>query len=213
MLQCYVLYISWTEKKNYPLYILVYCRCFDSQGWIDSDKKLEDERSDKSLFIQELLLSALTEQFHISEEDLGSNDCIENVIETPLNPTLKKTNEQTKEVASKSSMTEKPSQSVVQKVQPATRPAHSVSGSSGSGVRHSTMASPPGPMFGNISGSNQHGQMAGAGIGSGNPQPLPGRPGSRDSRMNPAAAKKTMFKQLPTSKASDREPPPHWRLL
>jgi hypothetical protein len=31
--------------------------------------------------------------------------------------------------------------------------------------------------------------------------------------MNPAAAKKTMFKQLPTSKASDREPPPHWRLL
>jgi hypothetical protein len=47
-----------------------------------------------------------------AEEDLGSNDCKENVIETPLNPTLKKTNEQTKEVASKSSMTEKPSQSV-----------------------------------------------------------------------------------------------------
>lgn len=193
-------------KSNSPFLL---ARCFDSQSWTDSDKKLEDERSDKSLFIQELLLSALTDQIQISEEDLGSNDCKENVIETPLSPYPPKTNGQNLEVASKSSMTEKPSQSMIQKVQPAIRPAHSMSGGGGSGIRHSTMASPPGPVYGNISGSNQHGQMAGAGIGAVNPQPLPGRPGSRDSRMNPAAAKKTMFKQLPTSKASDREPPPH----
>ncbi|XP_063434718.1 E3 ubiquitin-protein ligase KCMF1-like isoform X3 [Mytilus trossulus] len=205
---------SSAAKNNSPFLL---ARCFDSQGWTDSDKKYEDERSDKSLFIQELLLSALTEQFKISEEDLGSKDSQENVIETPLNPTPQKTTSgQVKEVASKSSMTEKPSQqSTVPKVQPSTRPAHSMSGGGGgivnnSGIRHSTMASPPGPMYGgNISQSNQHGQMAGAGIGASNPQPLPGRPGSRDSRMNPAAAKKTMFKQLPTSKASDREPPPH----
>lgn len=185
-------------------------RCFDSQGWTDTDKKLEEERSDKSLFIQELLLSALTEQIQISEEDLASKDSQENVIELQTNPTSQKTNGQNKDSASKMSMTEKPSQSTVPKVQPSTRPAHSMpGGGSGSGIRHSTMASPPGPVYGNISGPNQHGQMAGAGIGAGNPQPLPGRPGSRDSRMNPAAAKKTMFKQLPTTRASDREPPPH----
>ena len=44
-----------------------------------------------------------------------------------------------------------------------------------------------------------------------NPQPLPGRPGSggRDGRHNPPAAKRNMVKHLPTSKTSDREPPPH----
>lgn len=191
---------SHAVKSNSPFLL---ARCFDSQSWTDTDKKLEDERSDKSLFIQELLLSALTEQIHISEEDLASKDCQENVIEPQTNPSSQKTNGQNKESASKTSITEKPCQSTVPKVQPPARPAHNMSG--GSGIRHSTMASPPGFM----SGPNQHGQMAGAGIGAGNPQPLPGRPGSRDSRMNPAAAKKTMFKQLPTTRASDREPPPH----
>ena len=44
-----------------------------------------------------------------------------------------------------------------------------------------------------------------------NPQPLPGRPGSggRDGRLNPPTAKRNMVKHLPTSKTSDREPPPH----
>lgn len=45
------------------------------------------------------------------------------------------------------------------------------------------------------------------------PQPLPGRPGSggrdREGRLDPQTGKRNMVKHLPTTKTSDREPPPH----
>ena len=63
----------------------------------------------------------------------------------------------------------------------------------------------------NLSMNVAVGGGGGANYDTENPQPLPGRPGSggRDGRLNPPNAKRNMVKHLPTSKTSDREPPPH----
>jgi len=193
------------------------------------------------MFVQELLLSTLTEQLHLPEnlDDLGGECEEENVkLITKMSPTSEanqppsiqhNTNNQSKEVGGgsggggtiKSTSPEKLSQPNTQKQQhngggfgsgsaPVTRQnqGHSYQGTQ-VWQGHGTVSS-SGQVF-NLPGSNPLQALAGAGMAAGNMHPLPGRPGSgsRDNRVNPAAVKKSMFKQLPTSQASDREPPPH----
>lgn len=214
----------------------------------ESEQSIFDEREDRGAFVQELLLSTLTEQLHL-EQDLealiGSGSTTDSVKRSnklqPLQtaatsndgdqhassnvgaaspPHQQNTNNQSKEpttaaAIAKSVLPEKQKQHAGG----GTVAAHSSRPSQGHSFQsvplrqnHGSLSS-GGQVYNSLPGSNAVQALAGAGIGAGTLHPLPGRPGSggrdRDGRMNPAAAKKNMFKQLPTSQATDREPPPH----
>ncbi|XP_048746422.1 E3 ubiquitin-protein ligase KCMF1-like isoform X2 [Ostrea edulis] len=216
---------SSATKSNSP-YLLV--RCMENDE--NTGKSVGQETYDRSIFVQELLLSTLTEQLHVLEE---ASVCLED--EAPrLSPPCSEAREsmspsnfttQNKVPTTKPSPSEKSSSTTVAKTQPA-------GGGGGGGVHGSPMSSSRGgssqgatpvrqghsshggvSMYNSHPGGNPMSALAGASMGSGNPVPLPGRPLSggreRDNRMNPAAVKKTMFKPMPTSQMSDREPPPH----
>ncbi|XP_021378605.1 E3 ubiquitin-protein ligase KCMF1-like isoform X2 [Mizuhopecten yessoensis] len=227
-------------------------RCLDSSV-TESEQSIFEEREDRGAFVQELLLSTLTEQLHL-EQDLevliaggSSNDSVKwsNKLPTatsnegdqhtstggasPLHQ-QQNTNSLGKDSGSaaiaKSVLPERGNQ-----LQP-TQKQHAGGGGGGGSTMVNLSRQSQGHAFQSVSLRQNHGSMssgsqvynslpgsnavqalAGAGIGAGNLHPLPGRPGSggrdRDGRVNPAAAKKNMYKQLPTSQATDREPPPH----
>ncbi|XP_069140671.1 E3 ubiquitin-protein ligase KCMF1-like isoform X2 [Argopecten irradians] len=224
-------------------------RCLDSTV-TESEQSIYEEREDRGAFVQELLLSTLTEQLHL-EQDLdtliggdSSNDSEKRSSKLPTTTSSEgdqhpgaggaspvhqqqNTNSLGRDpgTAAKSSLTEKGNQ-----VSP-TQKQHAGGGGGGTVVtlsrqsqghsfqgvtlrqNHGSTMSGGSQVYNSLPGSNAVQALAGAGIGAGNLHPLPGRPGSggrdRDGRVNPAAAKKNMYKQLPTSQASDREPPPH----
>nr|XP_022342485.1 E3 ubiquitin-protein ligase KCMF1-like isoform X3 [Crassostrea virginica] len=220
---------STVAKSNSP-YLLV--RCMENAE--NASKSAGQELYDRSVFVQELLLATLTEQIHLLEE---ASVCIED--EAPrLSPPGSEAREsvspsnsttQNKVPTTKPSTSEKSSSTMLAKSQP----TGGGGGGGGYGANGSAVSSSPrgGPSQGATlvrSGHSSHGgvsvynshpggnpvsALAGASMSSGNPVPLPGRPLSggreRDNRMNPAAVKKTMFKPMPTSQMSDREPPPH----
>ncbi|XP_061171353.1 E3 ubiquitin-protein ligase KCMF1-like isoform X1 [Saccostrea echinata] len=208
-------------KSNSP-YLLV--RCMENAE--NSSKSVGQEAYDRSIFVQELLLSTLTEQLHVLEEASvcleeegprltpSNNEAQESV--SPSNPTT-----QNKVPTTKPLPPEKSSSTIVAKTQSA-----GGGGANGSAVSASRGGSSQGAtpvrqghsshggvsMYNSHPGANPVSALAGASMGSNNPVPLPGRPmsgGQRDNRMNPAAVKKAMFKPMPTSQMSDREPPPH----
>ena len=178
--------------------------------------------------MQELLLSTLTEQLQVQ----GSLDELAAITDTLSIPSVatedrgnvgnvsQNSNTQSKAVV-KPPTSDKSNQASPAKTQPtggggsgqgsvSRNHTYSQAGSQGSQIRqnhasHSQVYNP-------LPGSNSL-SLGGASYGAVNPHPLPGRPMSggrdRDARVNPAAAKKSMFKQLPTSQTSDREPPPH----
>lgn len=200
-------------------------------------KSIGQEGYDRSIFVQELLLSTLTEQLHVLEE---TSVCIEE--EAPrLSPPSDEASESVspsnssthnKVPPTKPSTSEKCSSTMLAKAQQPTGGGGGGGGmaANGSGVTSSSSRGGPSQgavpvrqghsshggvqqMYNSHSGGNSMSALAGASMSSSNPVPLPGRPLSggreRDNRMNPAAVKKTMFKPMPTSQMSDREPPPH----
>ncbi|XP_060076551.1 E3 ubiquitin-protein ligase KCMF1-like [Ylistrum balloti] len=224
-------------------------RCLDSSV-TESEQSIFEEREDRGAFVQELLLSTLTEQLHL-EQDLdeligggSSNDSVRSSNKLPTaasnegdqhnitggaSPSNQQqnTNSLSKDpgtaAIAKCVLPERGSQLLPSQKQHAgggsmvvTHPRQN-QGHAFQGVtlrqNHGSMSSGSQVYNNSLPGSNAVQALAGAGIGAGNLHPLPGRPGSggrdRDGRVNPAAAKKNMYKQLPTSQASDREPPPH----
>lgn len=219
-------------KSNSP-YLLV--RCMENAD--NAIKSIGQEGYDRSIFVQELLLSTLTEQLHVLEE---TSVCIEE--EAPrLSPPSDEASESVspsnssthnKVPPTKPSTSEKCSSTMLAKAQQPTGGGGGGGGmaANGSGVTSSSSRGGPSQgavpvrqghsshggvqqMYNSHSGGNSMSALAGASMSSSNPVPLPGRPLSggreRDNRMNPAAVKKTMFKPMPTSQMSDREPPPH----
>ena len=215
----------------------------------ESDMDLQKDKLARSLFVQEMLLSSVTEQLHIGDEGLENFD---NLI-AKVTPPQREAKEQpekdevvegpTENVsasASSKSASEAPSTKNVPKL---------VDKDKVGGTKQKSTVSSVGLQVGRSSGqysrvrqgtgmyqSQGHSQQfrqgtvmqhnvelannlslnvavggGGANYDTENPQPLPGRPGSggRDGRLNPPAAKRNMVKHLPTSKTSDREPPPH----
>lgn len=217
-------------KSNSP-YMLV--RCMENAD--NASKSIGQEAYDRSIFVQELLLSTLTEQLHVLEE---TSVCIEEEAprlsppsdEAPESVSPSNSSTHNKVPPTKPSTSEKSSSTTLAKAQ---QPTGGGGGggmaANGSGVTSSSSRGGPSQgaspvvrqghsshggvqqMYNSHSGGNSMSALAGASMS--NPVPLPGRPLSggreRDNRMNPAAVKKTMFKPMPTSQMSDREPPPH----
>lgn len=217
-------------KSNSP-YLLV--RCMENAD--NASKSIGQEAYDRSIFVQELLLSTLTEQLHVLEE---TSVCIEEEAprlsppsdEAPESVSPSNSSTHNKVPPTKPSTSEKSSSTTLAKAQ---QPTGGGGGggmaANGSGVTSSSSRGGPSQgaspvvrqghsshggvqqMYNSHSGGNSMSALAGASMS--NPVPLPGRPLSggreRDNRMNPAAVKKTMFKPMPTSQMSDREPPPH----
>ncbi|KAK3095193.1 hypothetical protein FSP39_011248 [Pinctada imbricata] len=217
---------SSSPSSNSP-YLLAKCT--------DSSENLEQttgkEKTSRSFFIQELLLSTLTEQLNLqgNMDELASISEVLSISPAPsegngsgsVDSTSHNSNAQSK-VAVRPTTPEKSNQASPAKSQ---TPTGGGSGGGGQGhpVRnhgYSQIGSTTpirqnhgshSQLYNSLPGSSA--VLGGASFGAGNPHPLPGRPGAgardRDSRVNPAAAKKSMFKQLPASQKSDREPPPH----
>lgn len=221
-------------------------RCVDSVI-NESDTDFQQDKLAWSLFVQEMLLSSVTEQLNLGEEGLESFD---NLIAN-VKPLQREDEEENVEVpmenvsasASSKSASEAQSTKSIQKhvdkekVGGGTKQKSSVSSvglpvnrSSGQYNRVSRQGTPVYQSTGHSQQYRQGGTVmqhnlelannlsmnvavggGGANFDTENPQPLPGRPGSggRDGRLNPPAAKRNMVKHLPTSKTSDREPPPH----
>lgn len=208
-------------------------RCMENAD--NASKSIGQEAYDRSIFVQELLLSTLTEQLHVLEE---TSVCIEEEAprlsppsdEAPESVSPSNSSTHNKVPPTKPSTSEKSSSTMLAKAQ---QPTGGGGGggmaANGSGVTSSSSRGGPSQgaspvvrqghsshggvqqMYNSHSGGNSMSALAGASMS--NPVPLPGRPLSggreRDNRMNPAAVKKTMFKPMPTSQMSDREPPPH----
>lgn len=237
-------------ENNKTLFYYLFCRFLDSQQISEKEQNIEKEREDRSMFVQELLLSTLTESLHLQDIDDLSNVNTETPkipsdslptsaadVEpspqqhiTAVIPNQSTSSSQHKAAVTVSSL-KPPVDKVIQaNLQKMTQPTGGGGGGGGGGVTHGHRGQGPlsntqttrqshgsnnsGQVYNLVPGPNtMPPQLGGAGIGAGNPLPLPGRPGSagrdRDGRVNPAAAKKNMFKQFPTSQTSDREPPPH----
>lgn len=213
----------------------------------ESDTDFQQDKLAWSLFVQEMLLSSVTEQLNLGEEGLESFD---NLIAN-VKPLQREDEEENVEVpmenvsasASSKSASEAQSTKSIQKhvdkekVGGGTKQKSSVSSVglpvNRSGGQYNRVSRQGTPVYQSTGHSQQYRQGGtvmqhnlelannlsmnvavgggGANFDTENPQPLPGRPGSggRDGRLNPPAAKRNMVKHLPTSKTSDREPPPH----
>lgn len=229
-----------------------------------SEQGLLEEMGDRGAFVQELLLSTLTEQLNLENEldELGSEILSEsaphipNTLKAGSSPagselsmhTASEGNSttslsqpqlctQSKEsvgaVSSSNGALSKHVEKAVQQQQKAfsadgggtvnigggshgnvmrMNQGHGISSQVRQNHNTSSLPSGGGPVFNSHSQSSVQMQaLAGASLGAGNLHPLPGRPGSggsrdRDTRL---AQKTKLYKQYPTSQATDREPPPH----
>lgn len=242
----------------------------------DGSSDIQQERSNRSLFVQELILSTLTEHLQSTDNSLQNIDKLSDKLSPSVSEESEKEKEKVKSdspspsdgagalekenaVVTTKSLVEVVSQNnggatgvtsktiggkPVDKVGTKQKATSSFApqngkGASGSqlnrGVRQSSIHYQSqgererhhqalhnirqGAMMQNaVDLSNNLSLNVARGGGSGydpmeNPHPLPGRPGSagrdRDGRLNPPIAKRNMVKHLPTTKTSEREPPPH----
>lgn len=258
------------NSSSNSLYLLSRC----TESVIDeSSSEIQQERSNRSLFVQELLLSTLTEQLQINDNMLENIDLLTEKLVVPSvseeNETVKNDSSSVLEgdgavakesaVVTMKSYTETVSQNnggatgITSKTlgmktversgtkQKATSSFSPQNGKGASGnqsnrglrqssihhqnqgererhsqalhnIRQGAIMQNAVDLSNNLSLNVARGGSSGYDSAD-NPQPLPGRPGSagrdREGRLNPPTAKRNMVKHLPTSKASDREPPPH----
>lgn len=198
----------------------------------EAEQNVEQERVDRSVFVQELLLFTLTEQLQIASTDRSSSSETVDIQAEAIGPSVSEGSESShKEESDQSSsnLQSIPKQKKVGKPQSLQKPAPAGnSGASatssgrqstvqGSNVRQMQGASPivyPVQHIGGLSPLS----MGGAGPTLGSHHSItPGRPMSagrererdRDTRVPPPQAKRNMLKHMPPTKASDREPPPH----
>lgn len=224
-------------------------RCVDSVI-SESDTDMQQDKLARSLFVQEMLLSTVTEQLHLGDEGLENFDNLLANVTPPRKedkgqpqkddsvegPTENISASASSKSASEASSTKNLQKHVEKDKVGGTKQKAAVS-SGGLPVGRSGAQCNRVPRQGTgVYQSQGHSQQfrqnalmqhsvelannlsmnvavggGGANYDTENPQPLPGRPGSggRDGRLNPPAAKRNMVKHLPTSKTSDREPPPH----
>lgn len=200
---------------------------------LEAEQNVEQERVDRSVFVQELLLSTLTEQLQIASTDKSSSSETVDFQAEVIGPSVSEGSESSHKEASDQSSSNNlqsiPKQKKVEKPQSLQKPAPAgnsgASASSGrpntvqvSSVRSVQGAAPIVYPVQHMGGLSPLSSMGGAGPTVGNHHSItPGRPMSagrererdRDTRVPPPQAKRNMLKHMPATKASDREPPPH----
>ncbi|XP_055955414.1 E3 ubiquitin-protein ligase KCMF1 isoform X2 [Patella vulgata] len=211
-------------------------KCDESSSNESDQSNVESEHVDRSVFVQELLLSTLSEQLQQT-----NSDDISHLLESLKSPGPDEEKQETKPTVNKKNggtTTSKPVNTKTEKSGSATalvKPssASSVTSNQGSVKSRVSEASKDAPgrdssysrMLLNPSSVGGTVQVPG-GVLNNNSLPvssvggvsLPAATGrsasgisrDREGRLNPAVAKRNMLKHMPTpTKTSDREPPPH----
>lgn len=185
-----------------------YSRCLDRPASDSEQQVLDHERMDRSLFVQELILSTLTGQLQQHDElDLSSLSVEQSVmVPNQTGPKDAKPAAATKKILLSQSKSTRP-KSVTNSSQPLPRTMATVSHSGFTGRSTSNhVNSSPLPSYGSNSGQ---GAEPGSGLGSAATHSRPTAGSTRDARVNPSASKRTMLKHLESNKTAEKEPPPH----
>ncbi|XP_067658043.1 E3 ubiquitin-protein ligase KCMF1-like isoform X1 [Haliotis asinina] len=215
------------SSQSNSLYLLVKC----SDELSESEQKAEMERSDRSMFVQELLLSTLTDQIQVQ----GDSDDPSALLEALKSPSSEEVQSESKACDDRKPSGPAQSKPVMPCVAPTTTKSAESRQTSSPAPSSSQRSSGSGS--GAAASSRQHvGGTSNQGGGGGTRQvynslsnptavspsvsssssasgssmlQIPARASghSRDPRINPAAAKRNLLKHMPPPRASDTEPP------